>query len=217
MKITFAIVAICIIVFVLQVSIQNFSSTFSLVPKLAFSGYVWQFVTYMFLHGDVMHLFLNMFGLLIFGVTIENTIGRKRYSLLFFVSGLGSALVFLLLTATFTPSTELSGVFNTSLLGASGAIFGIMAAYGLLYPKNWIIMFPGIPMPAIVAVGFFAALEIFYGLTGLEPGIANWGHLGGLLVGAAMITYWKKRARRPKLLIDELENQDGKDWKFVWE
>ncbi len=228
MKLTLAIIAVCIAVFFLQIATTArdpvtgaeysfFTKEFALTPSLAFSGHVWQFATYIFLHGDVMHLFLNMFGLLIFGATVENTIGRKKYLLLFFVSGLGSAFVYISLTFAFTPAFLLEAETSRLLLGASGSVFGVMAAYGLLYPRNWIIMFPGIPMPAIVAVAVFAGIEIFYGLTGLQPGIANWGHLGGLVIGVIAITYWKRRARRPKLIIDELEDDRNKGWDYIWE
>lgn len=217
MKATFAIIGVCIAVFLLQATIKGFTAEFALMPSAAFAGHFWQFVTYMFLHGDPIHLFLNMFAVLIFGAATEDTIGRKKYLMLFFLSGLGSAAIYLVITAAITPAASLAGALGTPLLGASGAAFGVMAAYGLLYPRNWIIMFPGIPMPAIVAVGFFALLEIFYGLTGLQPGIANWGHLGGLVIGVIAITYWKRRARRPKLIIDELEDDRNKEWDYIWE
>ena len=220
MKITLSIIGICVLVFLLQVILKDpFNNTFSLIPSAALSGQVWQFVTYMFLHGDPMHLFLNMVALFIFGFTIEKTLGRKKYLTLFFVSGILSAVLYLVLTLAITPVQDLPIVMNTRLIGVSGAAFAIMAAYGLLYPRNWIIMFPGIPMPAIVAVIVFAGIEIFYGLTGLEAGVANWGHVGGLLVGVLMVTYWKKRSqRRPKIVFDDLkENPRGKDWEYIWE
>ncbi len=217
MKVTFAIILIAIIVFGGQMALKGFSGEFSLTPEKALNGHPWQFFTYMFLHGDFFHLFLNMFALLIFGVQTENTIGRNRYIILFFASGIGSGVIYLLITYFATPASLLSIEFSRQLLGASGAVFGVMAAYGLLYPRNWIIMFPGIPMPAIVAVVVFAGIEIFYGLTGMQPGIANWGHLGGLAVGVIFILYWKRKHRRPKLIIDELGDEKKRDWEFVWE
>ncbi len=217
MKVTLSIIAVCIIVLILQASIKGFTGMFALTPNLAFSGQIWQFVTYMFLHGDFMHLFLNMLGLIIFGTAVENTIGRKKYVFLFFVSGIGSAVLYILITGLFTPAALVGEAFSVPMLGASGAVFGVMAGYGLLYPRNWIIMFPGIPMPAIVAVGVFAGIEIFFGLTGLQPGIANWGHLGGLVIGALLIFHWKRKHSKPKLIVDELEEAENKDWKFVWE
>jgi len=218
MKITLAIIGICIAVFFAQSIIPGFSEEFSLTPNLALSGHIWQFVTYMFLHGDPIHLFLNMFVLLIFGVMIENTLGRKKYLLLFFISGIASSVIYLVITGFLTPSALLGLTFSIPMLGASGAVFGVMAAYGLLYPKNWIIMFPGIPMPAWVAVIAFAGLEVFYGLTGAQPGVANWGHLGGLLIGAILILYWKKKSKKYELLIeDSKKSKEDKEWEFVWE
>ena len=218
MKVTLALIGICIAVFALQVILKEpFIELFVLNPRLAFSGHVWQFVTYMFLHGDGMHLFLNMIGLFIFGFTIENTLGTKKYISLFLISGVLSSLFFLLITGLTTPNFWGSQEFLMGqLLGASGAIFGVMAAYGLLYPRNWIIMFPGIPMPAIAAVFFFAGIEIFYGFTGLEQGIANWGHVGGLISGALITYYWKRRGTKPKLKMNS-KKDSGRDWEFVWE
>ena len=217
MKTTMSIIAVCAAIFILQSIIPGFTSEFSLTPSKALSGHVWQFVTYMFLHGDPVHIFLNMFALLIFGIVIENTLGRKKYLTLFFISGIASSVIYLLITVSITPAAELSFILNIPMLGASGAVFGVLAAYGLLYPKNWIIMFPGIPMPAWIAVIAFAGMEIFYGLTGSQPGIANWGHLGGLAIGAALMIYWKKKkSAKPDLIIDETaENEKG--WEFVWE
>ena len=220
MRITLVIIGICIAVFALQILIGNiFTNIFVLNPKLAFSGYIWQFVTYMFFHADGLHLFLNMIGLFIFGFTVENTVGRKRYIGLFLISGIISSLFFLLIDFITVPNyTGSANFINGSLLGASGAVFGVMAAYGLLYPKNWIIMFPGIPMPAIVAVFFFGAMEIFYGVTGLQGNIANWGHLGGLISGALLTYFWKRRHRKPRIILDEFDKKgDRRDWEFVWE
>ncbi len=217
MKITLALIGICIAVFVLQNFLgAAFTNLFVLNPKLAFSGYIWQFITYMFLHADPVHLFLNMIGLFIFGFTVENTLGRNRYIGLFIISGIVSSLFFLLINQLTIPDYMSSGGFvEGSLLGASGAVFGVMAAYGLLYPKNWIIMFPGIPMPAIVAVFFFAGIEIFFGVTRLQGNIANWGHLGGLLSGVLITYFWKRRHRKPKLI--DLGKNNRRDWEFVWE
>ncbi len=223
MKITFLIIGICIVVFFAQSATGGMggivSKEFSLTPNMALSGHIWQFVTYMFLHGDTMHLFLNMIGLLIFGFVVESAIGRKKYLILFFISGIASSMIFLGITAATTTGQAQAIAFSIPMLGASGAVFGIMAAYGLLYPKNWIIMFPGIPMPAWVAVIVFAGLEIFYGLSGIQPGIANWGHLGGLVIGAILILYWKKRgSKKHNIIIEDGSSKNKKDeWEYVWE
>lgn len=226
MKATLTILIICVAVFIAQVAAPKVdyrekfdelngleeailfsvvTTTFALIPVDALSGNYWQFFTYMFLHGDIMHLFINMFVLVIFGSIIEKTLGTKTYIYLFIISGLGSGFLYILLSYIFSTSS-----FIWPMLGASGAIFGIMAAYGILFPKNWIIMFPGIPMPASVAVIVFAGVEFFFGVTGLQSGVANFGHLGGLVFGVIFIFAWKKWKK-----IKE-ESELGK-WEFFWE
>lgn len=196
MKVTFAIVVICFAVFVLQVALgEQFTETFALNPIKLMSGAWWQIFTYMFLHGNVTHIFINMFVLMIFGFMVERILGTRQYLLLYFTSGIGSAILHLLLT----------GVMDVSMLGASGAVFGIITAYAIMFPRSIIFMFPGIPMPAILAVAIFAFLEFVFGVFGLEPGIANWGHLGGIIAGLAYMFFWKREQRkRPRI-------------DFVWE
>src|SRR3989338_1216419 len=183
MRVTLALVGFIIAIFVIQNLVVGFTEQFALTPAKALRGEVWQFVTYMFLHGDEIHIFLNLFVLFIFGITVEKVLGARKYLTLFFLAGIGSSVIFLVITFALSSPADLLINMQIPMLGASGAVFGIMAVYGFLYPRNWIIMFTGIPMPAIAAVFVFAGLEIFYGLTGSQPGIANWGHLGGILVG----------------------------------
>lgn len=197
-----------IAVFVLQLIFSPFfDSYFALTPVDALSGSYWQFLSYMFLHatfdrlGNIyfFHIGMNMFVLLIFGSVVERTLGQNRFLALYFISGVGSAILHILLT----------GVSTVPMLGASGAVFGILTAYGILFPKNWIIMFPGIPMPAILAVVVFAFMELFFGVFGMEEGIANFGHLGGILTGAALILYWKKFKKTDEDVLGNFE--------FFWE
>src|SRR3989344_3707393 len=104
MKITLILIGICIAVFALQAVLgESFTNLFVLNPKLAFSGYIWQFLTYMFLHADGLHLFLNMIGLFIFGFTVESALGKKRYIGLFLVAGIISSLFFLLIEFVTIP------------------------------------------------------------------------------------------------------------------
>ena len=168
----------------------------------------------MFLHGDEIHIFLNLFVLFIFGITVEKVLGARKYLTLFFLAGIGSSVIFLVITFALSSPADLLINMQIPMLGASGAVFGIMAVYGFLYPRNWIIMFPGIPMPAIAAVFVFAGLEIFYGLTGSQPGIANWGHLGGILVGIIFILVLKYRKK-----LDEKKwtTKNQREFEFVFE
>jgi len=128
---------------------------------------------------------VNMFGLLMFGPTIEETMGSKKYLIFYTLCGLGSGIFHILI----------SGISSIPLVGASGAVFGVLTAYGLLFPKNTVYVYY-VPMPAIVAIGLFAAIELFSGIAGTDPGVANFGHLGGMIVGFILIKffgYGKKR------------------------
>ena len=201
MRVTLAIIIACVAVFSLQMVVSGFSEAFALTPVDALNGSWWQFFSYMFLHGDPMHIFLNLFVLVIFGPLVEKHLGEERYLLLFILSGLGSAFVHILLT----------GESTVMMLGASGAVFGVLTAYGFLFPRNWIIMFPGIPMPAILAVFVFAGIELFFGVFGVEPGIANFGHLGGIVTGVLFMLVLKfmKKRHKGRIGVDEFE--------WVWE
>lgn len=163
-----------------------------LIPQDLFSGHIWQFITYMFVHGDIYHILINMFIFIIFGPVVEATLGARRYLILYFLSGIGSALLHVVLTMLFSGS-DLSVV----LLGASGAIFGIVTAYGFLYPRSIIYLYV-IPLPARYAVIFIAGFELFVGITGIMPGIANFGHLGGIITGAFVMWRWRRKGSMVK-------------------
>jgi membrane associated rhomboid family serine protease len=200
MRITIALVLICIATFIVQNIVSGFTELFSLTPAMALQGAYWQFFTYMFLHGGLLHIALNMFVLLMFGVPVEHSLGEKKYLFLYLLAGVGSAALYMFLTPEPT----------VLMLGASGAIFAVLTAYAFLYPNNLIFIPPGIPLPAKYGVILFAGLELFLGVTGLEPGIANFGHLGGIATGAALMLYWRhgKKGGRAKEL---------QDYEFFWE
>lgn len=154
--------------------------------------HVFQFVTYMFMHGGFMHLFFNMFALWMFGRIIEETWGWKKFLIYYFVCGLGAAFV--------QETGQALGVINpySMTLGASGAIYGILLAFGLLYPNEKLFIIPiPIPIKAKYFVIGYAAIELFEGLTSID-GVAHFAHLGGMLFGLILILYWKKKTtRRP--------------------
>jgi membrane associated rhomboid family serine protease len=202
MRVTLILIIANLLVYGLQLAAEGFTEIFALTPAFALEGAWWQFITYMFLHGGSMHLLLNMFVLGIFGMGVENQLGRERFVILYFLAGLGSAFLHIFLT----------GDSMVMMLGASGAVFGILTAYGFLFPRNWIIMFPGIPMPAILAVAVFAGLELFLGVTGLQEGIANFGHLGGIITGVAFMLAWKFSARKIPP-----EEREPRNYEFIWE
>ncbi|MBM3303511.1 MAG: rhomboid family intramembrane serine protease [Candidatus Aenigmarchaeota archaeon] len=204
-NLTLILVAANITLFIAQALIPGFTELFSLTPSIAFSGAWWQFLTYMFMHGGFLHITINMFVLLMFGFPVEASLGTKRFAILYFISGVGSALLYMGLTYLVMP-----GDMEVMMLGASGAVFAVLTAYGFLYPRNivWIIGF--FPLPAKWAVIMFAGLELFLGLTGLEPGIANFGHLGGIVTGALLMLWWRRSRGR-------ISYKGFRDYQFIWE
>jgi membrane associated rhomboid family serine protease len=144
----------------------------------------WQLVTYAFLHGSVLHLFFNMFALYMFGGSIEQVFGSRRY-LTYYLVCVISAAATQLLVATMT-----GGFYPT--VGASGGVFGLLLAYGLYFPNNRImLLFPPIPMPARMFVFVYAVLELVMGVTGTQSGVAHFAHLGGMIGGFIMLRYWR--------------------------
>lgn len=189
--------------------------------------YAWQPITYMFLHGGFMHLFFNMFGVLMFGGIIERVFGSARYLLFYITVGIGAALVqegvYALMISDAAKSLpdgltvsyiadegvkiirqgmnwtdptigQLNQLINVPTVGASGALFGLLLAFAMLFPNMPLyIMFIPIPIKAKWMVLGYAALELFYGVTGLQSGVAHFAHLGGLIVALILILYWRKR------------------------
>jgi len=147
----------------------------------------WQLVTYAFMHGGLTHIAFNMFALWMFGGVIERTFGARNFIVFYLVCALVAALAQLAVLALFPH-----GFFPT--VGASGAIFGLLLAFGMLYPheKMFLIFLP-IPIPAWLFVTLYAAAELYMGVTGTQAGVAHFAHLGGMLGGFALIEYWRGR------------------------
>ncbi|HET6631183.1 MAG TPA: rhomboid family intramembrane serine protease [Rhodanobacteraceae bacterium] len=146
--------------------------------------HVWQLVTYGFMHGSLTHIFFNMFALYMFGGVIERTLGQGNFVAYYFVCMVVAAVAQLCVVHWFIP-----GFYPT--IGASGAIFGLLLAFGMLYPhQRLMLLFPPIPMPAWIFVGAYIVLELVLGVTG-TAGVAHFAHLGGALAGFVMIEYWR--------------------------
>lgn len=166
----------------------------------------WQPLTHMFMHGGFWHIFFNMYTLYIFGSVLERVWGTKKFLLFYFVTGLGAALIHTgvewiqmqsLMTAAAEGSMQAqSAIFAmkmTPTVGASGAIYGVLMGYAMLYPDSIMtLIFPPISMKAKWFVLIFAAIELLTGVTGTGGGIAHFAHLGGLIFGFLLIMYWKK-------------------------
>ncbi|NTV02274.1 MAG: rhomboid family intramembrane serine protease [Chlorobiaceae bacterium] len=169
-----------------------------------FGGYgfhLWQPVTYMFLHGSFGHLFFNMFALWIFGAEIENYWGTRHFTTYYFVCGIGAALLNLLAT--------IGDPYPT--VGASGAIYGVLLAFGMMFPDRYIFLYFLVPVKAKYFVAGYAFVEFISGLGSQSMGsgsnIAHFAHLGGMLVGFLYITFnrnewsvaqWIKRLKGPR-------------------
>ena len=147
----------------------------------------WQLVTYAFLHGSLMHLAVNMFGLYMFGGPLEQAFGVRRYLVYYFSCVLTAALtqlVVLALSGTFVPT-----------VGASGGVFGLLLGFAMLFPHTRImLLFPPIPMRARTFAIAYAAIELVLGIAG-SSGIAHFAHLGGMLGGFLLIRHWGMRMR----------------------
>lgn len=163
------------------------------IKTLITRGYFWQVFTYMFTHADFNHIFVNMFGLMMFGPKIELSMGKNKFLKYYLICGLFSSILYMLITGLST------GISNIPMMGASGAIMGILTAYGLMYPKDMIIfLFFPYPLPAIVFVFFYGFVQLALGIVylGAQGGVAYFGHLGGMIAGFILIKYFGYGRRR---------------------
>jgi membrane associated rhomboid family serine protease len=143
----------------------------------------WQLVSYGFLHSGYMHLFFNMLALYMFGPDIERLFGTRFFTLYYFGCVVSAALVHLTVSAWM-------GATPAPMVGASGAVFGLLLAFGWYFPQRRVMLiFPPIPMPARVFVAVFGVLELVLGVTGTASGVAHFAHLGGMLGGWLMLQY----------------------------
>lgn len=169
----------------------------------------WQFITHMFMHGGFWHVFFNMYTLLIFGSVLERVWGPRKYLFFYFATGLGAAALHTgveALQAQFylnqiaegvvKATTSYHNLLMTPTVGASGAIYGLLLGYAMLYPDSRLtLIFPPVSLTAKWFVIIFAVIELVTGIFGLGGGIAHFAHLGGMLFGWLIILYWKKRHR----------------------
>lgn len=170
----------------------------------------WQIVTHMFMHGGFWHIFFNMFTLYMFGSVLERVWGPKKFLFFYFVTGLGAAALhtgvqwiqvehWQHIIATAEPAAVLEAkhsimqLYSTPTVGASGAIYGLLLGYAMLFPDSRMtLLFPPITLKAKWFVIIFAVIELVTGVTGMGGGVAHFAHLGGMLFGLVLILYWKK-------------------------
>ncbi|WP_343629742.1 rhomboid family intramembrane serine protease [Roseateles sp.] len=186
--VTKALMLFCVGMFCLGQLIGSYTLSPMWLWPLNSGGFrIWQPLTYAFLHGDILHLFFNMLGLWMFGAELETVLGRLRYSMLLLASALTGAAAQLVFTlVTNSPSTT---------VGASGALFGLLLAYGLQFGERVIMpLFPPIPMKVKYFVAIFGGLELILGFSG-GRGIAHFAHLGGMLGAWLIINHWRRPRR----------------------
>ena len=177
-----------------------------------------QLITHMFMHGNFTHLFFNMFTLWMFGKTLENVWGGKRFLTFYMITGLGAALIYciyiqfqinelsqfnsnylnLAMEGKFyignIESINLTKIVNTPMVGASGAVYGLLLAFGMLFPNTLLYLYLAIPVKAKYFVGGIGVLSLISGISN-NPGdnVAHFAHLGGLIFGIILLKYWKKK------------------------
>lgn len=166
------------ITFVVQIIVGRwFIDLFGLTPADVLQrGFLWQLGTYIFLHGDLMHILFNMLGLWMFGSALEEVWGSRQFTRFFFICGVGAGIVMVLLYLLS------GGDSRVTTIGASGSVYGILLAFGVLFPDRiiyWIIF----PIPARYFVMIMGGIAFYFSLSASNSGIAHVAHLGGMLCG----------------------------------
>lgn len=188
----------------------------------------YQIITHMFQHGDLTHLFFNMFALWMFGNSLENIWGPKKFLIYYLITGLGASLIYTLvntvefynLIGNFSPDqiakikvegwdlfqqqktyaapswAAMNSILNGHVVGASGAVFGILLAFGMTFPNARIYLWFAIPIRAKYFVIGYGLLELYNGIIGTQDGIAHSAHLGGMIFGYFLIKYWNRNQYR---------------------
>ncbi len=197
----------CIVFLATLINQEFMTVTFALFYPTSRYFHWWQIITHMFMHGGFWHIFFNMYTLLIFGTVVERIIGSKKFLLFYFVCGLGAVALHLgveylqmqsfiegAAAGNMTALQGISDIKMTPTVGASGAIYGVLIGYAMLFPDSKMtLLFPPVTLSAKWMVVVFAVIELFTGVTGMQAGIAHFAHLGGMLFGFLMIRLWRKR------------------------
>ena len=162
----------------------------------------WQLVTYGFMHADIAHIALNMLGLVSFGPIVEGILGARRFAIYWFVCVVGAAAAQLAMVALG------DGAFYPTV-GASGAVYGLLAAGAMLFPREPLyLMFLPFPIKARTLALLMAGAELFHGVFGTVAGVAHFAHLGGMLAGVALIPWWRIPVQEPRPPRKRPSNQD---------
>lgn len=210
---TVHLIIICVIFFIATGINEDFMvRTFGLFYPTSRFFHWWQPLTYMFMHGSFAHIFFNMWSLYIFGRAVERIVGEKRFLILFLACGLGAAAVHLAVQAVQVgmwmdsiadgvrdAATKYVMLKGTPTVGASGAVYGIIVAFAMIYPDAQLqLLFPPVSLSAKKMAIIFIAIELLTGVTGTAEGVAHFAHLGGAFFGWLIIWWWYKRPKRNK-------------------
>ena len=179
--------------------------TFAMAFPLSTEFRWWQPVTHMFMHDGFWHIFFNMYSLVRFGMVVERALGTKKFIWFYLITGFGAVLLhtgvqFLEVQNLIAkyPGISAQSIYNSipHVLGASGAVYGVLVAFAMIYPQAKLtLIFPPITLDAKWWVLIFIGIELVTGISGTAMGIAHFAHLGGALFGWLLIRYWRKSGK----------------------
>ena len=182
---------------------EYMEGTFAMAFPLASDFRWWQPLTHMFMHHGFWHIFFNMYSLVMFGMVVERVLGTRKFIWFYLITGFGAVLLhtgveFLQVQSLIAkyPGVDPQSIYNSipGVLGASGAVYGVLVAFAMLYPQARLtLIFPPITLDAKWWVIIFIGIELFTGITGTGMGVAHFAHLGGALFGWLLILYWRKK------------------------
>ena len=203
--VTRSILIINVIMFVATLVNENFMiKTFAMFYPASPLFRWWQPLTHMFMHGGWWHILFNMYTLVMFGMVVERVLGTKKFLILYFVTGLGAVALHtgvewldihrLAASSDLAAQSDIIDMLRTPMVGASGAVYGVLVAFAMLYPEaRMTLIFPPVTLDAKWMVAIFIGIELVTGITGTQVGIAHFAHLGGALFGFLLVWYWRKR------------------------
>ncbi|MBQ9195588.1 MAG: rhomboid family intramembrane serine protease [Bacteroidales bacterium] len=179
--------------------------TFSMAFPLSTEFRWWQPVTHMFMHDGFMHIFFNMYSLVMFGMVVERVLGTQKFIWFYLITGFGAVLLHMGVEfwqaqqlVAHNPGVPAQVIYNhmPGVLGASGAVYGVLVAFAMLYPEARLtLIFPPVTLDAKWWVIIFIGIELVTGITGTQMGVAHFAHLGGALFGWLLIRYWRKTGK----------------------
>jgi len=218
-----ALIGANVAVFFAQTFLPLLTDVFGLRPSFVVHGWLWQLGTYMFLHGGLGHIFFNMLALWMFGAELERLWGTPYFLRFYFITGIGAGLLTVLFSLL--PFDASHQIYQSNVIGASGAIYGLLLAYGLYFPDRPIYIYMVFPIPAKYLVILVGAIAFYSTVSGSGGGVANATHLGGLLVAYFLIKgtrvhplaevkyrYMKWKINRARKKFDVYSGGRANDW-----